>query len=533
MIRRPYEYYFQINIMNFISYIGFFDNYPIYRTYSEPTLGKIYQHGYCLFLGSDGKLCHVEFGKYDVETLKDYESLLSNITESNIKIITNQSDANKINQEIKKTTQYYPTMPIMPQSQQMPIMPQWQQMTTTQQQYTIQLPNPEAICIMDLPILRKDKIFSPYNRCLFLIYNNNNRTFCINSFIPSDYLRKNYFSYQHDNIIALEPYTPCLAPTLSEQYIAYLANDRPEYINLIKCYLYFAIMPVYLHIQYFARYQQILVIIGGNKSGKELFFNNIIKPIFGEEYCLEVNDELLSKKNYLEEFDNKIFYNFNNISAKSLANKEKKRLVENILSGRQISIGSKIIETCDKFKLVMLESEYVPYRLPENYFVLRAPNDIEKTNNEAFKSIDLLEQEIERDLYSLMHYIVNYCVIDGLSLPENEIILISNMSSEEVVKVFYNCLKTNDIPTLLKDNIEFKRNGKKAINNKDKEIQKMERLYRDSKRVARQWIRDLFEAKYPEFKNTISTSNLYKELTEKFGFENCEGNGGDKCFKLP
>ena len=72
-----------------------------------------------------------------------------------------------------------------------------------------------------------------------------------------------------------------------------------------------------------------------------------------------------------------------------------------------------------------------------------------------------------------------------------------------------------------------------TINNKDKEIQKMERLYRDSKRVARQWIRDLFEAKYPEFKNTISTSNLYKELTEKFGFENCEGNGGDKCFKLP
>ena len=33
------------------------------------------------------------------------------------------------------------------------------------------------------------------------------------------------------------------------------------------------------------------------------------------------------------------------------------------------------------------------------------------------------------------------------------------------------------VDTLLKDNIEFKRNGKKAINNKDKEIQKMERLY--------------------------------------------------------
>ncbi|MCI7014596.1 MAG: hypothetical protein MR878_04330 [Campylobacter sp.] len=519
MIRRPYEYYFQINIMNFISCIGFFDNYHIYRTYSEPTLGKIYQHGYCLFLGSDGKLCHVEFGKYDVETLKDYESLLSNITASNIKIITNQSDVNKINQELKKTTQYYPTIPIMYQSQQIPITPQSQQMTTTQQQYTIQLPNPEAICIMDLPILRKDKIFLPYCSSFFVPYDF--KQYSINSFIPTGFLRMNYANFV--------PYVSIVF----EQYISYLANDRPEYINLIKCYLYFAIMPVHLHIQELSKYQLILVIIGGNKSGKELFFNNIIKPIFGEKYCLEVNDELLSKKNYLEEFDNKIFYSFNNISAKSLANKEKKRLVENILSGRHISIGSKIIETWDKFKLVMLESEYVPYRLPENCFVLRAPNDIEKTNNEAFKSIDLLEQEIERDLYSLMHYIVNYCAIDGLSLPENEISLISNMSSEEVVKVFYNCLKTNDIPTLLKDNIEFKRNGKKAINNKDKEIQKMERLYRDSKRVARQWIRDLFEAKYPEFKNTISTSNLYKELTEKFGFENCEGNGGDKCFKLP
>lgn len=525
MIRRPYEYYFQINIMNFISYIGFFDNYHIYRTYSEPTLGKIYQHGYCLFLGSDGKLCHVEFGKYDVETLKDYESLLSNITASNIKIITNQSDVNKINQELKKTTQYYPTIPIMYQSQQIPITPQSQQMTTTQQQYTIQLPNPEAICIMDLPILRKDKIFSPYNGYPFLIYNN--RTFCINSFIPSVYLIKNYFFGNTHNIKATEPYTPCPAPTFSEEYISYLANDRPEYINLIKCYLYFAIMPVYLHVQDFARYQRTLVIIGGNKSGKELLFNNIIKPIFGEKYCLEVNDELLSKKNYLEEFDNKIFYNFNNISAKALANKEKRRLVENILSGRQISIGSKIIETRDKFKLVMLESEYVPYRLPDNCFILRTPNDIEKTNND----IDLLEQEIEKDLFNFMHHIVNYKTEQYL--PENEVSLINNMSDEAAIKVFYNCLITNDIPTLLKENIEFKRNGKKAIDNKDKEIQKMERLYRDSKRVARQWIRDLFEAKYPEFKNTISTSNLYKELTEKFGFENCEGNGGDKCFKLP
>lgn len=101
-MKEPYEYHFQINIMNFISCIGFLNNYRIYPTFSKQTLGKIYQHGYCLFLGSDGKLCHVEFGKYDVETLKDYESLLSNITESNIKIITNQSDANKINQEIKK-----------------------------------------------------------------------------------------------------------------------------------------------------------------------------------------------------------------------------------------------------------------------------------------------------------------------------------------------------------------------------------------------------------------------------------------------
>ncbi|MBP3674933.1 MAG: hypothetical protein J6I71_00440 [Campylobacter sp.] len=120
----------------------------------------------------------------------------------------------------------------------------------------------------------------------------------------------------------LNPYLNC--PSCIKDYISHLANNQNEYINLIICYLQFIILPLYLHSQDLSKFQLLLVIVGGNKSGKEIFFNNIIKSILGEKYCLDVDDDLFSKKDYIKEFDNKIFYNFNNISSKSMANKEKR-----------------------------------------------------------------------------------------------------------------------------------------------------------------------------------------------------------------
>ena len=51
---------------------------------------------------------------------------------------------------------------------------------------------------------------------------------------------------------------------------------KKEYFNLIMCYLYFIMLPLYIHRRDLATCQLALVIVGGNKSGKEILFNNII-----------------------------------------------------------------------------------------------------------------------------------------------------------------------------------------------------------------------------------------------------------------
>ena len=255
-------------------------------------------------------------------------------------------------------------------------------------------------------------------------------------------------------------------------------------------------------------------------------FNNIIKPILGEKYCLEVNDDLLSKKDYIKDFDNKIFYNFNNISSKTMSNKEKKKLVESVLFGKPIKIGSKVIETRDKFKIIMLESEYVPYNLPENYYVLKVPSDIEKSSYDFVKNIDLLENKIEGELHDFTKYILNYCLFKNIKFPAKKIELFSNVTDEKIIQIFSNFLSENDIPRALKDNIKFQE--------KEKEIQKMEYLYKKFKKVPRPYIYKLFKAKYPEHAKTINANFLYKEL-EKCNprvLETTDGYQGNKCFKI-
>jgi hypothetical protein len=261
-------------------------------------------------------------------------------------------------------------------------------------------------------------------------------------------------------------------------------------------------------------------------SGKEIFFNNIIKSILGEKYCLDVDDDLFSKKDYIKEFDNKIFYNFNNISSKSMANKEKKKLVENTLSGKPIKIGSKVIKTWDKFKIVMLESEYVPYNLPEKYYVIKTPNDIERSSYDSLKNAGLLENKIEEELFEFMKYIVNYHIFEAIDFPSNKIELFSNVTDEKIIQIFSNFLLENDIPTALKDNIKFQE--------KEKEIEKIKHLYNKFKKVYRQYIYQLFKAKYPEQAKTINANLLYKEL-EKCKpkvLEPTDGYQGNKCFKI-
>lgn len=187
-------------------------------------------------------------------------------------------------------------------------------------------------------------------------------------------------------------------------------------------------------------------------------------------------------------------------------------------------INDNAINTYDKFKIVMLESEYLPYNLPENYYVLRASNDIENSSYDSLKNISLLENKIEEELPDFMNYIVNYYIKETMDFPQNEIKLISNITDEKIVQIFSNYLLENHIPTALKENIKLQ----------EEKIKKMEHLYNKFHKVSRPNIHELFKAKFPEHAKTINANFLYKEL-EKCNpqvLKLTDGYQGDKCFEI-
>ena len=572
LILRPYQCYCNISmpVVYFYPYIDSFEYYQ--KTYSYNTLKNIERYGYILFTTSNGILHYIhlledkeKINKVSNETA--FESLLSGITGYSIKIIRNKNDLDKLNKEKQEYFNYTPPAPMvstpmvstpMAPAPMAPAPMAPTPMVSTPMVSTpmvsapmvsapmapapmapapmaptpmvsapmvsapmvsapmapaqYQMPPSQPICIMDLPILLENEQFFPYSNTKYLNIDGV-KTYCKNLFTPTQYLNQ---LYENNQNVTCPPYI--------QNYISYLASNKKEYFNLIMCYLYFIMLPLYIHRQDLATCQLALVIVGGNKSGKEILFNNIIKPILGEKYCLDVDDNLLSKKDYKKEFDNKIFYNFSNLTSKSLANKEKKKLIENILSNKSIMINDNAINTCDKFKIVMLESEYLPYNLPENYYVLKAPNDIENSSYDSLKNISLLENKIEEELPDFMNYIVNYYIKETMDFPQNEIKLISNVTDEKIVQIFSNYLLENHIPTALKENIKLQ----------EEKIKKMEHLYNKFHKVSRPNIHELFKAKFPEHAKTINANFLYKEL-EKCNpqvLKLTDGYQGDKCFEI-
>ena len=47
----------------------------------------------------------------------------------------------------------------------------------------------------------------------------------------------------------------------------------------------------------------------------------------------------------------------------------------------------------------------------KNYYVLKAPNDIEHLSYDSLKNISLLENKIDEELPDFMNYIVNYYIL--------------------------------------------------------------------------------------------------------------------------
>lgn len=225
----------------------------------------------------------------------------------------------------------------------------------------------------------------------------------INSFKPSLYLQEPFDKKKE------------LKESIVLQYIYYLSNYDKERFDYILNWI----------ASFFKNLQNkssiALVLIGNKTSGKELFFDEIISPLFGEEYCVKITDYNLDFTNHYSLVKNKIFYNLHNLSTMSIDKKRNQSFLKDIVSEDRIYIeniknennaiklyGQTLITSDDgdiKF-LDDISSNYTVFKIPDNINSIFLNQNFKK-KNESSTLKELIREDLKNFSYILKAHNIN------------------------------------------------------------------------------------------------------------------------------
>lgn len=364
---------------------------------------------------------------------------------------------------------------------------------------------------LDLLPIVLDEVFDVGGRRF--ITHNNKTTFYINKFCPTANLMADDRNFL--NTYSIQNFSNTYSITM--QYLYYLSGYNEIKFNYILSWLLNMIKFIAGSDDIdMTLLRGVLILVGGKKSGKEIFFNNIIKPLFGDEYCLIIDDDRLSDKKLEKEMYNKIFYNLDNISSYDSASN--KNLIQDILIKKdKNTIG--IIITTDR--------QYVPYELQNiQYSVFKIPDDIEQIYLPSKYEFSNLKSYLNDDLINfsiiLKHYASNIPLSYTKDIDISKEPNLDNCIIEFAKELIGNVNILKEIKSII---IQSKKNS-------SQELDYIEKLYNKHKKIERKYIRKLFNYKYGF---DISSKILYSEL-EKFDpnfFRKSLAPGGAKCFYFP
>ncbi len=194
-----------------------------------------------------------------------------------------------------------------------------------------------------------------------------------------------YEFYTFNDIIYRNDFSPTLyytTPTSSKQknfdsitlqYIYYLSDYKVEKFEYLMNWLasFFKNLSDRSNVP--------IVLYGEKESGKDLLYEAIIKPLFGDHNCIELNDRLLERYDPLKLIKNKLFYHLHNISSISMKNRhindlmhdlvDNKIMVETKESVEEYRFYGQILITIDKPEIPYIDREsqdFTMYKVPEN-----------------------------------------------------------------------------------------------------------------------------------------------------------------------
>lgn len=296
----------------------------------SPTIKIDASNNVCIWLSSKGKICFKRSYDTEIQTgsLHNISMLLSNIYKTEIKVVSayKQPDDTKKPRAIDR--------------------------------------NKQQISTQDL-ILVEDDIFNPLQPNEFY-YSDKKELLYKNTFLPSSYLLYQPKPNQQLN------------HSITLQYIYYLTNYNKNKFHFIMNWLatFFKDLK--------NRSKMAFVFLGNKKSGKEILFDEIIKPLFSKEYCLKITDTILGTPSVSNLLKNKLFYNIDNISGSIIKDKKTNKIINDLLCKDSIEVIENK-ESIIEYKIygqtiITIDEAYLPYvdKEFESYSIFKIPDDIEQ-----------------------------------------------------------------------------------------------------------------------------------------------------------
>lgn len=275
-----------------------------------------------------------------------------------------------------------------------------------------------------------EEIFDPFSKEEFILQDN--YTYKLNNFKPSVYMLLDY-ELKKELKFHLEN-------SAIGKLILHLVNyDRQRLYWVINWLAYF--------FQGLKKSQVALVLLGEQGAGKGILFNEVIKPLFGEDFVKTINDKSLNTNYKGSLVENTLFFNLDEISAKSSSSSVKnflKALVTNASITaekkfknleKETSIYGQILITSNELYAIEIEPS------DRRFTVFSTSGNLSHCNFLGYGNYEVLSNSIQNELESFAIYLKNYSVDEKMAntamntLEKNNLIQQYQMTNYKPIKL--------------------------------------------------------------------------------------------------
>ena len=277
-------------------------------------------------------------------------------------------------------------------------------------------------------IMVHSEVFNPFENKEFFL---NNGLYYRNKFKPTKYLQLD----KVDNYI--EPKTIIsLINHISGGNGAYFTNWLAYFFRKLK------------------KSQVSIVLRGEQGAGKGIFFNEVLRPLFGANYCIQINDKTLDTKFLGGIVDGRLFYNLDEVSHNIASSKNIKNFLKALVTNESITAEKKNKDLSKETKLFgqVLITSNEPYVIEvesndRRYSIFTTGKSLKKVNYLGLGNYDNFRNAIKKELKSFCIYLRNYPINEELAntaLETREKQALIN-ATQDSFKLFATAIKNKDL----------------------------------------------------------------------------------------